>query len=905
MRATKRLIFDPSNVFRLFLLLALIAGTAIVSEPAGRVSAEGPNAIVTLPTSSGGDGCKDVVLSPNDDGSSHVTPLGFNLDFFGTAYNEVYVNNNGNVTFDGPLSSYTPFDLTSTSSVIIAPFFGDVDTRDDGSEPVTYSFGDGTYGGRRAFCVNWVNVGYYSHGTDKLNSFQLVLIDRSDIAPGDFDIMMNYDKIQWESGSASGGSEGLGGDSARVGYSNGVDTSFELPGSAVNGAFLDSNTATGLIHNSRNSLQMGRYIFEVRNGAPPPGGRISGTITGPNNETLAGAPVQVCLGPGGGCIWNGRTNSLGRYTATGLADGEYTVTAYPPAGSDLLSSTIGPINITDAASITEQDIQLRGPQAPPPDTTLEPSTSGGGGLPVVYWGDPLELTTTGCAGGTASYRVVRGGDVVRSGAMAEGPAGTYTATIDAFYPISGSATIEMTITCPDPAQNETDSFNIYIDPSGNVRSVGGAPITGATVTLYRSDSSSGPFVTVPDGSDIMSPMNRSNPDTTDADGHFGWDVIAGYYKVRASKDGCHAPNNADQAYVESHVMTIPPPVTDLDLRLDCGAQNEPPTASAGGPYSVDEGDSVTLTASGSDPEGSALSYTWDLDNDGAFDDASGESATFSAAALDGPSSHTVKVQVTDPDGASDEDTATVSIANVAPVLSTITAPTNPVAVNTEITASANFTDAGTADTHTATIDWGDDSTSAGSVSSGTASGSHTYTEAGVYALKLTVTDDDGGADSEIFQYVVVYDPEAGFVTGGGWINSPAGAYAADPSLTGKANFGFVSRYKKGATTPSGQTQFQFHAGGLNFHSSSYEWLVISGPKAQYKGTGTVNGSGDYGFLLTANDGQVNGGGGIDRFRIKIWDKATGSVVYDNQTGDSLDADATDAIEGGSIVIHSK
>ncbi len=122
--------------------------------------------------------------------------------------------------------------------------------------------------------------------------------------------------------------------------------------------------------------------------------------------------------------------------------------------------------------------------------------------------------------------------------------------------------------------------------------------------------------------------------------------------------------------------------------------------------------------------------------------------------------------------------------------------------------------------------------------------------------------------------MVVYDPAAGFVTGGGWINSPAGAYAADPTLTGKANFGFVSKYQKGATVPTGKTEFQFKAGGLNFQSTSYDWLVVAGAKAQYKGTGTVNGVGGYGFMLTAIDGQQPGGGGVDKFRIKIWD-ATG------------------------------
>jgi hypothetical protein len=153
--------------------------------------------------------------------------------------------------------------------------------------------------------------------------------------------------------------------------------------------------------------------------------------------------------------------------------------------------------------------------------------------------------------------------------------------------------------------------------------------------------------------------------------------------------------------------------------------------------------------------------------------------------------------------------------------------------------------------------------------------------------------------------VIVYDPSAGFVTGGGWINSPVNAYLYDLSLTGKATFGFVSKYKKGATVPTGETEFQFQVANFNFHSSVYDWLVVSGPLAQYKGSGTINGSGDYGFILTATDGQVSGGGGVDKFRIKIYDKISGAVIYDNARGSSDDINTANpqAIAGGSIVIH--
>jgi hypothetical protein len=103
--------------------------------------------------------------------------------------------------------------------------------------------------------------------------------------------------------------------------------------------------------------------------------------------------------------------------------------------------------------------------------------------------------------------------------------------------------------------------------------------------------------------------------------------------------------------------------------------------------------------------------------------------------------------------------------------------------------------------------------------------------------------------------------------------------------------------------PTGQTEFQFKAANLNFHSTEYQWLVISGAKAKYKGFGQINNNGEYGFLLSAIDGQFNGGINPDKFRLKIWEKLSEAIVYDNQLGAEEDADATCVIGGGSIVIH--
>jgi len=167
---------------------------------------------------------------------------------------------------------------------------------------------------------------------------------------------------------------------------------------------------------------------------------------------------------------------------------------------------------------------------------------------------------------------------------------------------------------------------------------------------------------------------------------------------------------------------------------------------------------------------------------------------------------------------------------------------------------------------------------------------------GVYTVKAFVSTlpDCLKADA----LLAVYDPTEGFVTGGGWIYSEAGAYVPDTSAEGKATFGFVSKYKKGAAVPTGNTEFQFKAGDLNFHSDSYDWLVITGgQKAMYKGTGTINGAGNYGFMLSATDSNP------DLFRIKIQDKDTDTVIYDNQFGDDDNAEPATEIAGGQIVIH--
>jgi PKD repeat protein len=278
-------------------------------------------------------------------------------------------------------------------------------------------------------------------------------------------------------------------------------------------------------------------------------------------------------------------------------------------------------------------------------------------------------------------------------------------------------------------------------------------------------------------------------------------------------------------------------------------------------------------------------------------------------------SYVIYGRVFDKDGSSSDYQTSVAVSNVAPVVADITVvPANgAVAVNTPFTASAAFTDAGRLDTHTAIWDWNVGSTTPEtangtvneSAGSGSVSNSHTYTAAGVYPVKLTVTDKDGAASSSTLEYVLVYDPHEGFVIGGGWLNSPAGSLVAQPTLSGRVNFGFISRYQRRSDVPRGETHLHFHIGNFRFESRQYEWLVVQGALAQYKGTGKVNGRPGYSFLLSAADGQAPGGDRVDRMRLRVWNTATGAVVYDNMMGvpTTLTLNHVQAINHGCIFVR--
>ena len=356
---------------------------------------------------------------------------------------------------------------------------------------------------------------------------------------------------------------------------------------------------------------------------------------------------------------------------------------------------------------------------------------------------------------------------------------------------------------------------------------------------------------------------------------------------------------------------------DEEVTITVNNANRAPSLDVIGAKTVSEDELLEFTIAATDPDGDAMTYSAsDLPQGAAFNPAT-RSFTWTPTSTQAGTYH---VLFTVSDGAlSDDESVPITVSDPAldtmpPMIGAIVATPNPAPVTTPIGVTVPVTDPGAASSGVASVSYSIDEGpwvpmaaadgSFGGASEVATSTLPAFTSAGVYRVLVRATDGAGNtAESTDVLFLVVYDPNGGFVTGGGWITSPAGAYPADQTMTGKATFGFVSKYQKGKTLPTGQTQFEFNAADFGFHSTSYDWLVIAGAKAQFKGSGTVNGAGDYGFMLTATDGQVTGGGGTDKFRFKVWEKATGTIAYDNQLGAADGADPATVLGGGSIVVH--
>jgi Secretion system C-terminal sorting domain/Nidogen-like len=164
----------------------------------------------------------------NDDGSSAAISLPFNFCFYGAVYNSCYINNNGNITFSGPVASFSATGFpTTTAFPMIAPFWADVDTR------LSSVVGQQISGLVRYkvtphyMLVTWDSVGYYAQHADKRCTFQVIISDGTDsIIKGSGNVVFCYGDMQWTTGDASTGIQGFGGVPATAGFDKGDGIKF-------------------------------------------------------------------------------------------------------------------------------------------------------------------------------------------------------------------------------------------------------------------------------------------------------------------------------------------------------------------------------------------------------------------------------------------------------------------------------------------------------------------------------------------------------------------------------------------------------------------------------------------------------------------------------------------------------
>ena len=472
--------------FRAFALVGFFSAVLVVAVGLpSRALALGANAVIT-PT-----GWNSNVVARGDDTSNLVVNLPFSMNWMGTTYTQLYLNMNGNVTFSSGFTSYTPGPLTGVGQGVMAQFWADVDTRYVGSPNLMYysnitSGNVPLYNGHKAFLVTWQGVQYYNAGNTTsqttTDTYQLVIVDRSDTGTGNFDFIFNYDQMLWDLGTASGT------DYARAGWAVNGTTSYELPGSGSHGALLDSGAAgTSLVKNSLNSGgQLGRYVFQVRTGTAPnlppvltvknrtlegnvPNGYAtysavaSGDVTATDPDGSIASLVSVPSLPA--TLTLGTTNIL--WTAT---DNRAAVTT--ATQSVLVTDTTAPALPTLSSSTHTAGVWSKNPVATVKWTTATDACSGLNGYSVSWSQNATAMPDTtidATASATTSTTTLADGTWYFNLRTVD-KAGNWSATCTSFGPVRID-TVAPTTTSNAPAGWATSAVNVTLsasDPSGPV-----------------------------------------------------------------------------------------------------------------------------------------------------------------------------------------------------------------------------------------------------------------------------------------------------------------------------------------------------------------------------------------------------------------------------------------------------
>ncbi len=220
----------------------------------------------------------------NDDGSTAQITIPFFFNLYGTNYNHVYVNNNGNLSFAGPNGVYTATGFPS-SVPMVAPFWSDVDTRT--GNVVKYKVN------ATNMIVTWQGVGYYSTHLDKLNTFEVIITNGNDTSIGiGNNVCFRYMDMNWTTGDASGGVNGFGGTPATVGVNNGNLTNYVQMGRfSLNSSVYDGG---GGANDGVHYLDNQNFLLNVSNAVNQPPS-VSGVPTNNKIELVCGTTQTMAL----------------------------------------------------------------------------------------------------------------------------------------------------------------------------------------------------------------------------------------------------------------------------------------------------------------------------------------------------------------------------------------------------------------------------------------------------------------------------------------------------------------------------------------------------------------------------------------------------------------------------------
>lgn len=428
------------------------------------------------------------------------------------------------------------------------------------------------------------------------------------------------------------------------------------------------------------------------------------------------------------------TDASGNYSFTGLPSGLYFITLNTPVNYDI--TTYNPVSISLPGTSTV-NFGIFQPNNPPSIAAI-PAASINEGDTYSYAGS---FTDADSSSWTATVDYGDGSTVENLAINAD-----RTFSLSHLYKDQGQYTVLVSIT---DNQGATASKTTTVTV-GNI-----APTVGA-ITI--------PSFVEPN---VLTTASVSFTDPGTLDTHtatINWGDGSQATSGVVTETNGSGSVTGEYSYTTPGMYTVT--ITVFDNNNDSGQStsmvivNAPPVANAGGPYTMNEGDTIILNGTATDADNDTLTYSWDLNNDGIYD-VTGQSTPFSAN--DGPSSQTATFKACDTHGGCATSQATISVNNVAPTVSTITVPTGIIALNTQVNVSGEFTDPGTFDTHTAVWDFGDGTSSVqGTVNeeSKTVSGSHSYATSGSHTITLTITDNDGDSGSKTSQIVVNTPPTA-------------------------------------------------------------------------------------------------------------------------------------------------